>query len=86
MMEAGRPGDPAAFVLGLIWRAGEVGEVSNATALSQTGIDSLGVVELIVLIEDTFGVSLAEVPIEASPTLGELSALVADRATAASRG
>lgn len=86
MMEAGPPGDPAALVLGLIRRAGAVGEVSNATAVSQTGSDSLGLVELIVLIEDAFGVSLADIPIEASLTLGELSALVADRATVASRG
>ena len=51
--------------------------VSAETGLSDVGLDSLAVAELLFSIEEAFGIELGDVPPETAPsTVGEIVALI----------
>ena len=55
----------------------DVSAITPATSLSDAGLDSLAVAELLFSIEEDFSVDLGDVPADAVPaTVGEIVALI----------
>lgn len=87
-----REGDTGAFEAGLLGALGFLSAASDADSLRMApddarlredlNIDSLAMVELVFLLEDTFGISIQDAEIHDVQTIGDFKRLAAEKLSA----